>query len=145
MAYDGWLLKIGDWILPNKYIAPETYKVGVNKEKLYDKPDYNNIRHVVYTQNRTATVEFSTARNFRLSDEDVGQIQEALEAARVTAGDLNKNVYRLKFYDPSTDEYVLDKYFTLDPLKYTVYSVGQHRVFYNPIQFSFEEATQIDG
>ncbi len=144
MAYDGWLLKIGDWIVPNTYIQPETYKVGNNKEKIYDKPDYDNVRHTVYTQNKSATIEFDTAKNFNLSDIDVGKIQEALEDARVTTGDLNKNAYKLKFYDPSTDSYVTDRYFTLEPLIYTVSKVGPHRVFYYPISFEFTEVAIID-
>ena len=36
--YEGWLLKIGDWIVPNAYIQPETYEVGVNKEEVWSGP-----------------------------------------------------------------------------------------------------------
>lgn len=143
--YDGWLLKIGDWIVPNAYIQPETYEVGVNKEEVWSDKNYYRERLAIYSERKNAAVEFNTAKNFMLSDVEVGQIQEALEGARVKTGDLNKDAYRLKFYDPSTDEYILDKYFTLEPLKYTIHHVGKHHVYYNPISFSFEEVSVIDG
>lgn len=139
--YEGWLLKIGNWIVPNKFIQPETYKVGVNKEEVWSDKNYSGERLAVYSERKTAAVEFDTAKNFMLSDIEVGQIQEVLEDARVTTYNLNRNAYKLRFYDPSTDAYVMDKYFTLEPLQYTIHHVGKNHVYYNPIAFSFEEVT----
>lgn len=145
MSYEGYLLKIGNWPVPNDYIAPETYEVGVNKELLKKWKDYKNETHPVYATTNAGKVTFRTAENFPLSDIDVGKIQEALESARVTTGDLNKNAYSLTFYNPSADKYETGRVFILDDLQYTINKVGKHRVFYNPIEFTFSEVAYYDG
>lgn len=139
MAYQGYLLKIGDWAVPNTYIQPETYQVGVNKERLLKWTNYDNVDDAIYAVNRVASVNFETAKNFNLSDIDVGAIQDALADARVSTSRGTRDAYRLQFYDPNTDSYITDKLFTLEPLKYTVFKVGKSRVFYNPIAFEFSE------
>ena len=48
MGYEGWLIKIGTWQVPHRYIKPETYKVTPGKTKLYEWTDYDGGRHVVY-------------------------------------------------------------------------------------------------
>lgn len=32
MGYEGWLIKIGTWQVPHKYIKPETYRVTPGKQ-----------------------------------------------------------------------------------------------------------------
>lgn len=139
MAYNGYLLKIGNWPVPHNYVQPETYRVGLNKEQLLKWTNYRNLPDAIYSKNKLATVEFETHRTFNVSDIDVGKIQDALADARVTTTRNGRDAYKLQFYDPNSDEYVTDKIFTLDPLVYTISKVGPNRVFYYPIHFSFTE------
>ena len=142
--YKGYLLKIGSWEMPVEYINPETYKVGVNKEKIAEWTDYNNDRHAVFSTGTQAQVSFQTHdAPYLLNEEDIAIIQEALENARYHVAGLNADAYRLEFFNPSTAEYEIAKDFTLEDLTYNINGCSEEHVFYNPIQFTFSEVSVI--
>lgn len=145
MAYAGYLLKIGSWAVPFKYIDPISYKTGNNREKVVDWTDYLNERHVVYTQNSQAAVSFETSKNFRLSNEDLALFTEALTAAKIdgTAYGL-PDTYKVEYYDPGDDAYH-SIVAALEDLEYTIWGCNNETVFYNPIKFSFSEVTDNDA
>ena len=151
--YKGYLLKIGGLTLPyadparpdKELIDPETYKVGVNKEKIVEWTDYNNDRHAVYSTGAQAQISFQTHdAPFLLTEEDIEIIQEALENAKYHVTGLNADAYRLEFFNPSTAEYEIAKDFTLDDLTYTINGCSENHVYYNPIRFVFTEVSVID-
>ena len=148
MAYEGWLIKIGTWQVPHKYIKPETYKVTPGKTKLYEWTDYDGGRHVVYNLQSQTKISFDTRESKRLSNVDVAMFHEALEAARCSnvAPGLNADVYRIQYYNPMTDAYE-DKTFTMDDIDFVIERVTMEEpklVIYNPITFSFTEAKDLD-
>lgn len=149
MAYKGYLLSIGNWKVPARYILPDSYKVQRDKEVLADWTDYNNRRHVIYSEDPHTTLSFQTPENFKLCDEDIAVFTEALQNARaeVTIDGTNKTVhddmYTLTFYDPKTDTYRVDD-FTLSNLQFTINRVTTSNVYYDPITFSFEEVDPDD-
>lgn len=144
MAYEGWLLKIGTWTLPFRYIQDETYKVSSNKDTLADWTDYDGNRHVVYSPGAQTEISFSTRDQFRLSDEDVAIISEALSSAKQAGFGANVDAYSVKFYDPGTDTYVTTKKFTLEPVDYVIERVTADHVYYSPTTFTFKEVSQIE-
>lgn len=144
MAYAGYLLKIGTWSVPYKYIDPASYKTGNNREKVVDWVDYQNSRHVVYTKDTQAAVSFETSKNFRISNEDLSLFTEALTAAKIDSSASGlPDVYSVTYYDPGDDEYHAITA-TLEDLEYTIWGANDNTVFYNPITFSFKEVAQVD-
>lgn len=149
MAYSGYLLAIGNWKVPAKYILPDSYKVGHAKTKLADWTDYNNERHVVYSKKAFTTISFQTPQNFKITDEDMALFHEALQNARsvVIIDDTNSKVhddmYQLVFYNPETDEYLIND-FTLEGLEFTINGITDKNVYYSPLQFTFEEVDPDD-
>ena len=45
MAYSGWLLKIGNYIVPMSFMKAESYSPYVNMQDLDDYPDANGYLH----------------------------------------------------------------------------------------------------
>ena len=147
--YKGYILRIGPLCIDEEedggYIAPGSYKVGLNKTNIDDWEDYDEIRHVIPSINKRAEISFETpGKPYLLTEVEIATIREALEAARHKTDGLNKDSYMLEFYDPNTGEYVSDKDFTLEDVTYTIYGTCEDHVFYNPVKFTFKEVSSID-
>lgn len=134
MAYEGYILKIGDWTVPNEYIEPSSYATGNDRAKLSEWTDYTGDRHVVYSNRVQPQVTFETAKNFRLTDSEVAIIQEALNSARVVSA--NVPIYSIRYYDPEKDSY-FTKTCTLDDVTYTICGICDEFVLYEPARFTF--------
>lgn len=144
MAYAGYLLKIGSWAVPYRYIDPASYKVGSNRSKIVDWTDYANTRHVVYTQNAQAEVTFETSKNFRLSNDDLALFTEALSAAKIDGSDYGlPDTYNVEYYDPGDDTYHAAA-MALEDLEFEIWGANDSTIFYDPIKFSFSEVTTLD-
>ena len=139
MAYEGYLIKIGNWQVPWNYIQGDTYDVSPNKTKVKEFTDYNNDRHVVYSKKLSTVIQFETPKNFRLTEEDIAQIREALAAAK----DINSETYTIHYYNPRTGKHEMNTC-TLDDLTYTIYSANEKNLFYAPMKFVFREVSLID-
>lgn len=77
MAYSGWLFKVGDYIIPTKYIRAESYSAYVNMQDLDPWTDANGYLHRNAVELKAAKVEFETVpmlTNKQLS-ELMGNIQ----------------------------------------------------------------------
>lgn len=146
MAYKGYVLKIGAWTVPNDYINPASYSVGVNEEEIDGWTGYDDTRHAVYSLHKQAVISFETPdKPFLLTDVEVGEIQAALAAAKHTGGTgLNPAAYMLTFYDPKTNDYIGDKDFTLGEVTYPIEGIDEECVKYRPIKFTFTEVNSVD-
>lgn len=61
MSYSGWLLKIGNYIIPaNKYIKAESYQAYVNMQDLDDYTDANGYLHREAVELKALKTEFET-------------------------------------------------------------------------------------
>ena len=134
MAYEGYILKIGNWTVPSEYIEPSTYIVGNDRAKLAEWTDYAGERHVVYSNREQPQVIFETAKNFRLTDKEIGIIYEALKTAQVHGGTVP--VYTIKYFDPTKNTY-FTKTCTLDDVDFTINGINENFVVYEPARFVF--------
>lgn len=139
MAYEGYLIKIGNWQVPWNYIQGDTYDVSPNRTKVKEFTDYNGDRHVVYSKNLYTVVQFETPKNFKLTNDDIAAIREALELAR----DVETYTYLVHYYNPRTGAVEMMNC-TLDDLTYTVYSANERNIFYAPMRFTFREVAIVD-
>ncbi len=60
MAYSGWLLKIGNYIVPMSFMKAETYSPYVNMQDLDDYTDANGYLHRNAVELKALKVEFET-------------------------------------------------------------------------------------
>lgn len=147
MAYEGWIISIGKWKIPNKYIQPETYKIGLDKDLLKEWTDYRNKRHVVYAAGVSAgqtTIQFETPEKFKMTNKEMGEFHKYLEAAKHNVAGVNNEVYAITYYNPQTNSYEV-KDFTLESMQYTVWGINEREVIYSPVKFSFLEVEAIDS
>lgn len=71
MAYNGILLKIGNYEFPTKYIKPESYSAYVSMQDLDPWPDENGYVHRNAVKLKAEKVEFETVpmlTNFQFSE-----------------------------------------------------------------------------
>lgn len=138
MAFEGYLISIGGWRVPLEYIRPESYTVTDGKEKLTEWKDYNNERHTVYAKKTQVNISFDTSKNFRLSDTEVAQFNEALNAAKKIGTVFTPDSYEVRYYNPQSGIYET-KYFTLEPLKFDIWGCNDNAIYFNPLKFDFRE------
>ena len=60
MAYSGWLLKIGNYIVPMSFMKAESYSPYVNMQDLDDYTDANGYLHRNAVELKALKVEFET-------------------------------------------------------------------------------------
>lgn len=60
MSYSGWLIKIGDYKIPLKYIKAESYSAYVNMQDLEDYTDANGYLHRNALELKAFKIEFET-------------------------------------------------------------------------------------
>ena len=100
MSYDGYLVKVGDYKIPFKYINSNTYKASMNVQDLDSYRDADGVLHRNTLSHVPCKVEFETANMFHTDFADMmGNIQRnyvnAAERKAVVSA-----------YVPETDSYV---------------------------------------
>lgn len=146
MAYEGWVIKIGKWQVPDDYIKPESYKIGLDKDVLKDFKDCDNKRHVIYAAgvNSGQTIlQFETPENFKITNKEMAEFNEALESAKISSPIVNDETYQVTYYNPKTDSYDI-KDFALDSMEYTVWGINKKEVIYSPVKFYFSEVAPFE-
>lgn len=58
--YSGWLLKIGDYVLPKKFIKADSYKAYVNMQVVDPWTDGNGEEHLTAVELKVAKIEWET-------------------------------------------------------------------------------------
>lgn len=132
MAYSGWLLKIGNYIVDAKrFIKAETYSAYVNMQDLDPWTDANGYLHRNAVDLKALKVEFETPAMLTNADlaELMGQIRQNLTNAKARE-------CQITAYIPEYDGYVTQKGYMADctPQMYGVYD---GKILYNPIRFAF--------
>ena len=58
MAYGGYLFKVGEYTVPQKFIKADTYKAYVNMQDIDDYPDANGYLHRNAVELKAVKIEF---------------------------------------------------------------------------------------
>lgn len=131
MAYQGYLLKIGDYTVPSKFIRAETFSPYVNMQAVDPWTDANGLLHFDAVELKVAKVEFETpAMMTNITFEDfMSNIRKNYISEK------NRTV-NMTVYIPESDKYVTQKAYLADftPVIYGTYG---GIVRYNPIRLSF--------
>ena len=132
MAYSGWLVKWGEYIIPAKrFIKAESYSAYVNMQDLDPWTDANGYVHRTAVELKASKVEFETPAMLTNAEFNVlmRNIQENYTVPRARQG-------LLTAYIPEYDEYVTQTAYLAD---FTPQIYGNYGgiIRYNPIRLAF--------
>ena len=130
MAYAGYLLKIGSYIIPKKFFKPQSYSPYVNMQDVEDYADANGYLHRNPVELKASKVEFETPAMLTQTDlnELLGNIRENI------IGEAGRELY-FTAYIPEYDDYVTQKGYLAD-FKPQMYYADDTTIKYNSIKFS---------
>lgn len=129
--YQGYLLKIGNYIVPDKYIRADSYSPYVNMQDVGAYTDANGYLHRNAVELKVAKVEFETVAMMtnKTFSEFMKKIQENY---------LSEKERKVVFtaYIPEYDDYVTQTGYLADftPKIYGTYGGVIH---YNPVRLAF--------
>lgn len=131
MSYSGFLLKIGNYEFPQKYIKAESYSAYVNMQDVDDYTDANGYLHREAVDLKALKVEFETPA--MLTNKEFSKIMNKIKA-NYTIAKARQCV--VTAYIPEYDDYVTQTGYMADftPQIYGTYGGVIH---YQPIRFAF--------
>ncbi len=131
MAYNGYLIKVGNYTIPHKYIKAETYQA------LYSTLDLDSTRLANGTLNRevlehhVGKVEFET---IPLMDNE--QLNDLLSNIRNNYTNALEKKANVTFYVPEYDTYYTQEMYVPD-ITFTMYFADGNKVQYEPVRIAF--------
>lgn len=131
VAYSGWLIKVGDYIIPQKFIKAESYSAYVNMQDLDPWTDANGYLHREAVELKAEKVEFETPP--MLTNNQLTELIKNIEK--------NYTIPRARqliitAYIPEYDDYVTQTGYLADftPQMYGTYGGIIH---YNSVRLAF--------
>jgi hypothetical protein len=131
MAYAGYLIKVGDYIIPHNKIKAQSYSAYANVQDLDSYRDADGVLHRNALEHTPVKVEFETPDMMTNSEfaDFVGNIRRNFTNA--TERKLNASVYI-----PEYDNYVTQEVYMAD-IKPKMRSTYGDKIHYEPIRFAF--------
>ena len=130
MAYEGYLVKIGNYTLPHKYIAAESYLVTNYGQDLDSYQDTDGFLHRQALENQAPKFELET-RNM-LNDDELWDLLSNIQANYIDAVEKKASV---KLYIPELHKYITnDMYFADMPIK--IYRADKNGIQYQSFRIA---------
>lgn len=125
MAYQGYLLKIEDKIIPHSYMRAETYKALLSTNDLDSYRDADGELHRNALEHRVGKVEFETPPLM-----DNKKMTTFLRMFQDNYLDHKEKCVNATFYVPELDSYLTQKMYVPD-INFTLYFADENKVQYN--------------
>ena len=133
MAYSGFLIKVGDYIIPaNKYIKADSYSVYRNIQDLDSYRDANGFLHRNVLTHVANKVEFETPS--MLTNVEFASLMKNIQRNYISSLEERKALVTL--YIPEIDDYVTQEMYMSD-VKPTIYGTYGGIVRYNAVRIAF--------
>lgn len=131
MAYKGYLLKIGDYKFPLKYIKADTYKAYINMQDLNPWTDAKGFLHRNAVDLKAAKAEFETRAMLtnEIFSGIMANIYENFTVPKAKQCDIT-------MYIPEIDDYITQTGYMAD-ITPQIYYAGKDIIKYDPISFAF--------
>ena len=131
MAYQGFLLKLGNYTFPQNYIRPESYSAYVNMQDVDAWTDAEGYLHRDAVNLKALKVELETKA--MLTNKEFATIMSNIQKNYTVA---KARQLQITAYIPETDSYVTQTGYMADfqPQMYGTYGGVIH---YNPIRLAF--------
>lgn len=131
MAYSGFLLKIGNWEFPKKYIQADTYNVTLNMQDKEPWTDEDGYIHRNPVELKAIKVEFNT-RN-ALTNTDMAFLMQQIKKNYVS--EKGRTCY-ITAYVPETDDYVTQLAY-LANFTPQMYLADDKKIMYDAVRLAF--------
>lgn len=131
MAYDGYLLKIGNYTFPHKYIKADSYSAYANMQDVEPWTDANGYLHRNPVDLKAFKVEFETPA--MLTDTEFTEIMTNISANYIS---IAGKTAKVTVYVPEYDDYVTQTAYLAD-FTPQIYGIFNNVIKYNPIRFAF--------
>lgn len=131
MAYSGYLMKVGSYTIPFKYIQADSYVVQRAIQDLDPYTDANGITH----RNSLEHVKYVCSFNTRalLTNES---LEDLMSNIRKNYTEPKERKFSGTLYVPETNIYVTQDMYMVDP-QITIYYADDKIIKYDPIKFEF--------
>ena len=130
MAYEGYLVKIGNYTLPHKYIAAESYVVTNYGQDLDSYQDTDGILHRQAIQNQAPKFEIET-RNM-LDDEQLWDLLSNIQANYKDAVEKKASV---RLYIPELHKYITNDMYFAD-MSPKIYHADSEKIQYQSFRIA---------
>lgn len=132
MAYNGYLLKIGDYtVSPKKFIKADTYQAYVNMQDIDDWTDADGYLHRNAVALKAIKVEFETPAMLTNTS-----FEEFMSNIRRNYTNETARECTVTAYIPETDSYVTQKCYMAD-IQPQIYGTYGGEIHYDSVRFAF--------
>ena len=131
MAYNGYLIKVGDYVIPHKYIKADSYQVTNYGQDLDSYQDADGSLHRQALSLQAPKIEFET-RNM-LDDEQLWDLMSNIKRNYIDAVEKSANV---ECYIPELHKYVTSKMYMVD-FQPKLYFADKKTLKYNSTRIAF--------
>lgn len=132
MAYNGYLIKVGNYIIPAmEFIEANTYKITKSIQDLDSYRDANGVLHRSALEHVIYKVEFNTQPN--LSNVQMGKLFDSI-AQNYTVPAERKAAVTL--YIPEENKYIIQDMYMPDP-QITIRDITGNTITYDSVRLAF--------
>jgi len=131
MAYEGYLLKLGNYIVPHEFIRADSYSPYINMQDVEPWTDADGFTHRNPVELKASKVEFETPA--MMTNKTFGEFMRNIRANFVS--EIAKNVY-ITAYIPELDEYVTQLGYMVD-ITPKIYGIFDGVIYYDPVRMAF--------
>lgn len=131
MAYNGYLIKVGNYTIPNTLIQAESYDVVMHVQDLDSLRDANGILHRTALEHQVNEVNFNLKP--MLTNSEVPDIWGKIRSNYTVASERKVSA---TVYIPELDDYITQDMYMTDT-KFPIYGTYANKITYNAISVSF--------
>lgn len=131
MAYSGYLVKVGSYTIPFKYIKADTYQAVYSVNDVDSYRDASGELHRTALPRRTLKVEWETPD---MSNTEIETLLSNIRSMYINATE--KSVY-LTAYMPEKNAYVQEKCYLTSDVNFSIRYADSNGIRYNPVRFAF--------
>lgn len=131
MAYENYLIKVGEYKIPHKFMSAESYSVYLNTQDMDPYRDGDGILRREVLEHKPPKVEFETPP--LLTNHQFKELMSNIRENYIIPKERKVNAH---VYIPETDSYItMDMY--LADFQPTIYGIFDGIIQYQPIRLSF--------
>ena len=131
MAYQGYLIKVGEYQIPYKFINAETYKGKKNTQDIDSYRDGDGKLHRNVLSHKPGKVEFETPPNIK--SQEFAQMIDEIEKNHTEE---SEEKFRVSYFLPQKNEYVEQEMYMPD-IEVNVKCELNGELIYNPTRIAF--------
>ena len=131
MAYGGFLVKVGEYIVPQKFIKADTYKPYVNMQDIDDYTDANGYLHRNAAELKAVKIEFDVRAMLTSSE-----LEELMSNIRNNYTSARGRECIITAYIPVNIDYVTQKGYLAD-FQLQIYGTYGGEIHYSSFRMSF--------